>query len=211
MHTSAGDRSRPIRPGRGRRPAGEVRAAALSATAELLFEHGLRAVTFDKVAARAGVSKMTLYRWWPSPGALALDAYFAATEPTLAFTDTGDIACDLRMQLHAFVGFLTSPRQGAAIRELVGAAQTDADLAAAMTERYTNPRRALAVDLLEAAQRRGEIRPDVDLDVLVDQLWGACYHRLLLPARPLSKEFADSLVENLLAGVRTRPRARERA
>ena len=192
-----------VRPGRGRRPAGEVRAAALTATAALLFESGLRAVTFDKVAARARVSKMTLYRWWPSPGALALDAYFAATEPELGFTDTGDIAHDLRAQLHAFVGFLTSERQGNAIRELVGAAQTDSELAAAMTERYTDPRRALAVELLGAAQARGDLRTDVDPEVLVDQLWGACYHRLLLPARPLTSEFTDQLVGNLLEGVRT--------
>ena len=70
-----------LRPGRGRRVAADVRQATLAAAAELLFEQGVTGVTFDKVATRAGVSKMTLYKWWPSPGALAFEAYFTAVEP----------------------------------------------------------------------------------------------------------------------------------
>lgn len=192
-----------IRPGRGRRPAAAVRHAVLAAAADTLVEHGLRAVTFDKVAVRAGVSKMTLYKWWPSPGALALDAYFAATETTLAFQDTGDIERDLTHQLHAFIALLTTTTSGRApvVAELIGAAQSDAELAAALNERYTQPRRALAVELLETARTRGQLRADIDVQSLVDQLWGACYHRLLLPAQPLDPAFADTLVHNLLAGV----------
>ncbi|MFG1810054.1 TetR/AcrR family transcriptional regulator C-terminal ligand-binding domain-containing protein [Streptomyces sp. NPDC049040] len=192
------------RPGRGRRPAAEVRAAVLAAAGTMLLENGLRDITFEKVATRAGASKMTLYKWWPSPGALAFDAYFAATEQTLAFDDTGDLESDLTGQLHAFVGFLTSREHGPVVAELVGAAQSDPDLAAAFTERYTLPRRALAVARLRSARLVGQIRPDVDLESVVDQLWGACYHRLLLPARPLDTEFADTLVRNLLAGIRPR-------
>jgi AcrR family transcriptional regulator len=191
-----------LRPGRGRRPASEVRQAVLAAAGAMLLENGLRAITFENVAARAGVSKMTLYKWWPSPGALAFDAYFAATEQTLAFDDTGDLAHDLAKQMHAFLGFLTAPGRGPIIAELVGAAQSDADLAAALNERYTLPRRALAVDRLRAAQRDGQIRADADLESIVDQLWGACYHRLLLPARPLNTDFADTLIRNLLDGIR---------
>lgn len=190
-----------IRPGRGRRPAAVVRQAVLSAAGSMLFEHGLREITFDKVATQAGVSKMTLYKWWPSPGALALDAYFAATETTLAFKDTGDIERDLKHQLHAFITLLTPTDRAPVIAELIGAAQSDPDLANALAQRYTKPRRALAVDLVEKARDRGQIRTDVDLESLVDQLWGACYHRLLLPAGPLDTTFADTLVHNLLAGV----------
>lgn len=193
------------RPGRGRRPAAVVRRAALAAAGALLFEHGLRAVTFDKVATRAGVSKMTLYKWWPSPGALALDAYFAATETTLAFRDTGDIERDLTHQLHAFITLLTAGGRTPVIAELVGAAQSDPDLAEALTERYTKPRRALAVTLLDRARDRGQLRADVDTESLIDQLWGACYHRLLLPAQPLDTAFAHTLVRNLLAGVSATP------
>jgi AcrR family transcriptional regulator len=191
----------PVRRGRGRRPADEVRAGVLAATAALLFEHGLAAVTFEKVAARAGASRMTLYKWWPSPGALALDAYFAAVETTLAFPDTGDLRRDVTAQLHAFVRLLTEEDGGRVVAELIGAAQTDADLAGAFSTRYTRPRRQLAVDTFVRAQERRQLRADVDPEVLVDQLWGACYHRLLLPDQPLDTAFADALVDNLLRGV----------
>lgn len=178
-----------------------MRAAALTAAGEMLFETGLPGLTFDKIAQRAGVSKMTLYKWWPSPGALAFEAYFTAVEPRLAFDDTGDIAHDLRSQLRSFVRLLTAERGGPVIAALVGAAQHDPDLAAVLAEQYTIPRRTLAVDRLRRAQEAGQIAPDVDPQVVVDQLWGACYHRLLMPAEPLTLEFVDALLRNLLRGI----------
>ncbi|MCM4078644.1 TetR/AcrR family transcriptional regulator [Paractinoplanes hotanensis] len=190
-----------LRRGRGRRPAEAVRAAALAAAGEMLFESGLAGLTFDKIAQRAGVSKMTLYKWWPSPGALAFEAYSAAVEHRLAFEDTGDIERDLRSQLHSFVRLLTADRGGPVIAALVGAAQHDPDLAAVLAEQYTVPRRTLAVERLRRAQRAGQIAPDVDLEVIIDQLWGACYHRLLMPAEPLTLHFVDALLRNLLRGI----------
>ncbi|WP_406436323.1 TetR/AcrR family transcriptional regulator [Streptomyces sp. NBC_00631] len=173
----------------------------LRTTAEILFEDGLNGATFEKVAARAGSSKTTLYKWWPSPGALAFEAYSAAVEPTLAFPDTGDIERDLAAQLHAFVDLLTKRRGGPVIAQLIGAAQTDPDLAAAFTRSYVRPRRRLAMERMMTARDAGQIRADVDLEVVVDQLWGACYHRLLLPAEPLDAAFADALVSNTLRGI----------
>ncbi len=191
----------PLRRGRGRRPVAQVRQGVLAAAGTLLFERGLTEITFEKVAARAGASKMTLYKWWPSPGALALEAYFAAVEETLAFADTGDIGRDLTAQLRAFVKLLTDDRGGPVIAELVGAAQSDPELAAAFSRSYTRPRRQLAIDRLSRAQAGGQLRAGIDLEVLVDQLWGACYHRLLLPDQPLDIAFAEALVGNLLRGV----------
>lgn len=191
-----------LRPGRGRRPAEQVRRAVLAATGELLFAGGLGAVTFDKVANRSGASKMTLYKWWPSPGALALEAYFAAVQDALAFPDTGDLERDLTSQLHAFVQLLTGSAGGRIIAELIGAAQSDPQLAAAFSAAYSRPRRQLAVDRFTTARDRGQLRADVDPEVLVDQLWGACYHRLLLPDQPLDTAFADALIRNLLHGIR---------
>lgn len=190
-----------LRPGRGRRRAADVRAAVLSAAGAILFDAGLAQVTFDKVAKRAGVSKVTLYRWWPSVGALAFEAHFAVTERDLAFHDSGDIVADLRAQLLAFVALLVARRDGPVIGELIGAAQADPDLAKTLGELYTKPRRRLAVDRITAAQRQAQIRRDVDPEVVVDQLWGACYHRLLLPAEPLDEQFVDALLGNLMAGI----------
>jgi AcrR family transcriptional regulator len=190
------------RRGRGRRPADEVRRAVLLAAGRLLLAEGMRTFTIERVAALAGSSKMTLYKWWPSKGALALDGYFTTVEGVLTFPDTGDIEADLRTQLRSFVGLVRDTPAGRVIAELIGEAQTDPALAAAFRERYSGPRRALAVAALERAKTRGELRADVDPEVVVDQLWGACYHRLLLPDQPLTDDFAAALVDNLFHGLR---------
>ncbi|WUW21361.1 TetR/AcrR family transcriptional regulator [Streptomyces sp. NBC_01463] len=195
----------PLTPGRGRRRAEDVRHATLTAAADLLLAEGVRALTFSKVAARAGVSKMTLYKWWPSPGALAFDAYFNAFQATLAFPDTGDIRRDLTTQLHAFIDLLNG--NGPVVAGIIGAAQGDPDLADALSTHYVTPRRALAVERLAVARDAGQIRADADLETIVDQLWGAVYHRLLMPAQPLTTEFADRLVDHLFRGVATDPAA----
>ncbi len=87
------------------------------------------------------------------------------------------------------------------IAELIGAAQGDPNLSAAVSERYTMPRRLLAIDYFERARERGQLRADVDANLLVDQLWGACYNRLLVPDAPLNEAFADALVANALMGA----------
>lgn len=192
------------RRGRGRRPAAEVRAGVLEAAARLLHDQGVAAVTFERVAALAGSSKTTLYKWWPSAGALAAEAFFVQSESELNFPDTGDIKSDLTTQLCAFVDLLTTGGAGAPIAGLVGAAQADPDLARAWSINYTKPRRELAIAALERARARGQIRRDVDLHSVVDQLWGACYYRLLVPDQPLDADFAEILVSNLLLGISPR-------
>ena len=189
------------RPGRGRRPAAEVLAAVLDAAGRLLMAEGMGAFTIGRVATLAGVSRMTIYKWWPSKGALALDGYVTTVEDALAFADTGDVEADLTEQLTAFVHLLTGTRAGQVVAELIGQAQTDHDLAAVYRQRYSSPRRLLAVQVLERAKERGQLRADLDPELVVDQLWGACYHRLLVPDQPLTEDVARALVRNLLHGV----------
>ena len=189
------------RRGRGRRPAAEVRTEILEAAAELLFAEGMGAFTIEKVANRSSASKMTIYKWWPSKGALALDGYFHKVAPQLAFPDTGDIEADLRAQLHAFLRVIRDSPAGRVIAELIGQAQSDPELKAAYLQRYSAPRRALAVGAMEKAKERGQLRANLDPETVVDQLWGACYHRLLLPDQPLTDEFVDALVDNLFHGI----------
>lgn len=189
------------RRGRGRRPADEVRGDVLRTVGAILLLEGLADLTFERVARESGVSKTTLYKWWPSVGALALDGYFHEVEDTLAFPDTGDIRADLAAQLHSFVALMTGTPAGRLLAGLIGRSQTDPELAAQYRRLYSAQRRRLAVDRFGAAQRAGQIRPDVDPQVLVDQLWGAVYHRLLVPDEPVTGAFADALVRNLLDGI----------
>jgi AcrR family transcriptional regulator len=190
------------RRGRGRRPAAEVRADVLDAAGALLLDRGMGTFTIEAVAERAGVSKTTIYKWWPSKGALALDGYFHAVESVLAFPESDDVEADLTAQLRAFVRILTETPAGRVIAELIGQAQTDPELSAALLERYSGPRRELAVRRMRRAQTEGQLRSDIDPEILVDQLWGACYHRLLMPSLPVTEEFATNLIANLLRGVR---------
>ncbi|GAA1724194.1 TetR/AcrR family transcriptional regulator [Isoptericola hypogeus] len=176
----------------------------LAAAGRLLLRDGLPAVTFDRVAAEAGASRTTLYKWWPSPGALAAEAYFARSERELAFPDTGDLRADLISQLGAFVRWLMDEGAQQPMAELIGAAQLDPDLARAWSQTYAQPRRELARVRLRAAQQRGQLRDDADLDVIVDQLWGACYHRLLVLRVPFDDSIVEPLVDHALHGAAPR-------
>lgn len=189
------------RSGRGRRAGAQLRADILATAAELLLSHGIRAVMFEKVAAATPCSKVTLYKWWSSPGVLASEAFFATAEPALVFPDTGNLEADLKDQLHAWVSLLGKPDVGPVIAGLIGAAQSDAELAAAWSTGYSRPRRQVALDRLHRAQKQGQLAEGLDCEVVVDQLWGACYHRLLIPDEPLTTDFTDALVNNLLHGI----------
>ncbi|MGV9598401.1 TetR/AcrR family transcriptional regulator, partial [Streptosporangium sandarakinum] len=139
---TGGTAARPPR-GRGRRPAEEVRADVLRAVSDLVMTEGMADLTFERVARLAGVSKTTLYKWWPSRGALALDGYFHAVRNTLAFDDTTSVREDLRRQLHSFAEVMATPG-GRALRQLIGQSQTDDDLATAYRALYSSGRRELA-------------------------------------------------------------------
>lgn len=189
--------------GRGRRPLEQVRAEVLDAAAELLITEGYAGFTIEKVALRSGASRVTLYKYWPSRGALALDAYLHQTGDRIAFRDTGDIGADLATVLLGFTELMGLPDQHRAFTQLVGAAQSDPDLARAFDSHYFGPRRIEAVNLLRAAIERGQIRPDTDPATVVDLLWGACYQRLLLPnlTGTLTDDFIHTLVATVMRGI----------
>jgi AcrR family transcriptional regulator len=172
------------RGGRGRRSTGEVRAAILAAAGDLLIGGGMGAFTIDEVAGRSGASKMTIYKWWPSKSALALDGYLHRVQDQLAFSDTGDIEVDLRDQLLAFLAPMRDGRMDPVIVELIGQAQSDPDLKTAILQVYSAPRRALAGSVLKTAKARGQLQSGLDAETVVDQLGGAYCHRLLIPDQP---------------------------
>nr|WP_281196495.1 TetR/AcrR family transcriptional regulator [Microtetraspora malaysiensis] len=173
----------------------------LTAAGRMLLRDGMQAVTFERVATEAGASKTTLYKWWPSPGALAAEAYFAHSQRVLDFPDTGDLRADLITQLGAFVRWLKDEGAEQPVSELIGIAQTDPDVAHAWSESYALPRRELARQRLRIAQQQGQLRQDADLDVIVDQLWGACYHRLLVLKVPFDESITERLVTQALYGA----------
>lgn len=197
----AADAGRSPGQGRGRRPMVEVSSAVLDAAASLLMQEGLRAVTPERVARKAGCSKTTLYKWWPSMGALAAAAYLQQVERPLAFVDTGNIEQDIKTQLYAFADFMNDKSTGHVIAELIGAAAADPHVLDEFVQNYSRPRRQLAADLIDRGKERGRICTWVDSYAVVDQLWGACYHRLLFLNEPLTKGYVDALTRQIFVGI----------
>jgi AcrR family transcriptional regulator len=165
----------------------------------------MAAFTIERVAALAGASKTTIYKWWPSKGALAIEGYASTIDGVLAMPDSGDIERDLTTQLLTYVHLLRDTPAGRVTAELLGEAQTDPTLAEALRRTYSGPRRAVGLAALRAAQARGQIRADADPEMLIDQLWGACLYRLMMGDQPLTDDFAHALVHNLMHGVRSTP------
>jgi len=169
--------------------------------ASVLLAEGLGSLTIDRVARESGVSRTTIYKLWPSLGSLLLDGYFHAVEEELAFPDTGDIRADLTAQLRSFVRLMTTTPAGRVILELIGRSQSDPELVVEFRRRYSSHRRRLAVRRMEEAQAAGQLRADLELESIVDQLWGAAYYRMLMPDQPIDQAFAETLVGNLFRGI----------
>jgi AcrR family transcriptional regulator len=190
-------------PGRSRgRPRSErAQRAVIEAAADLLLEGGLETFTVDAVATRSGVSKATIYKWWPSKGAVALDAFFHAVDTRTRFPETGDIRADLVAHLRSFVRVLRTTPAGRILPSLIAEGQRDRSLGDEFRERWLRPRRDLARDMLRRAQERGELRDGLDLEVVLDQLYGPLYHRMLSGHLPLQEDLAEKIVGNLLPAI----------
>ncbi len=188
---------------RGRPRSEQAQQAILAAAIELLLAQGLRAMSIDEVAERAGVSKATIYRWWDSKDLLALDALSAewAAPGRAAERDTGSLRGDLLAQLRPWLRQLNEKPFGRVIAGLVAQAQTDPEFAVLYREHFVQPRRDATRPMLLRAIERGEIAPDTDLDVTLDLLYGPIYHRLLHGHAPLNEHFVQQVVDSVIAAA----------
>lgn len=193
---------------RGRPRSERATQAILVATAELIDRYGFGGLTMDAVARQAGVSKATIYRWWPTKAAVAMDAFLASVTPALAWPDSGSIRDDTRWQLTAVVELLGTTETGRRISGLIGEAQRDAALAEAFRDRFLHPRRAETREAFTRAIQRGELRDDLDLELAIDALYGPVYFRLLVGHEPLDHAFADALFDEVFPGFERRDRQR---
>lgn len=180
------------------------RHAILTAAAELVHEVGYRKLTIEAIAARAGVGKQTIYRWWPSKGAVVLDGFLAAVNENpddLSLPDTGDVAADLRDVVRAIVAELADPKLSGTTRALMIEMQDDAEFAGMVLERLLGPQLRAIADRLRAAQHAGQLRADLDLSVAVELLVGPLYHRWLLRTAPLTEAYADTVTDLTLRAL----------
>jgi AcrR family transcriptional regulator len=192
---------------RGRRRSERSHKAIITATQELLVERGYRKLTIEAVAARAGVGKQTIYRWWPSRAALVLEAYLAGSDAvSLPPPEGGSTREDVRALIGWLAAVLDQPIGGRVVAGLVGDLQHDADLADGFRQDVVPARRQAMLAALERGRERGEIRPDADLELAVDTLHGAVFYRLLLSGEPLDTRFVERVADQVLNGLAARSR-----
>ena len=186
-------------PRRGRARSETTRRAIVAAAGELLLEHGLGSISMDAVAERAGASKATIYRWWSSKELLALDALL--TEWENEAHDTGSLAGDLLTLIRPWVGRLNERSYGRIIAGLLTRAQSDPAFAAEYRARFVDPRRDEGRNVLARAIDRGEVPPDIDVEAVLDLLYGPIYHRMMQGHLPLTDGFARMIVGFVVAAV----------
>ncbi|MDR3043354.1 MAG: TetR/AcrR family transcriptional regulator [Desulfovibrio sp.] len=185
---------------RGRPRCDASRTQILEATNALLEEVGYARLTMEGIAARAGVGKATLYRWWPGKGAVAMEAFMNATNPRIDFPRTDSAVADMTAQMHLLAAVYRGVT-GRLVREFIGLGQGDPQTLATFVESYLLPRRAAAKDALRRGIAQGELRPDIDLDLLVDALYAPIFHRLLLQHGPLDDAFIRGVAATAFASV----------
>jgi AcrR family transcriptional regulator len=160
-------------------------------------------MTIEEVATRAGVGKSSIYRRWPTKGTLALDAFletFLAQQPKV---DTGQLEGDLAAALTLWSSAVVGTATGRALVGLIAEAQLDADLSRAWIERVVTPVRTQHRTMVERAIERGEIPSDSDVDVIMDLLYGAAYHRLLQGHLAIAPTFIHSVARMVALGARS--------
>lgn len=164
---------------------------------------GLGSVSMDAVAERAGVSKATIYRWWPSKSILALDALFDWAAASALTRDTGSLRGDLLALLQPWVRDTRRRPFGPVIAAFVSEAQSDPKFADAYRTHFVEPRRDAMRAVFARAAERGEVPVDLNVEVALDLIYGAVYHRLLHGHAELTDRFAREVVDLALKGILT--------
>jgi AcrR family transcriptional regulator len=190
----------PRAPGRPRDP--EVDRAILDATVELLAEDGFGGLTIEAVAARAEVGKTTVYRRWPSKIPLVVDAVAHLKAPA-SVTVTDDMTTRDALVRILSNGVRTQGGEPTdrILAGLVGAMSRDPELADAVRGGLVSERRRVIVGLIERGIARGEIRPDVDTEVIADLLGGPIVLRRFITGRPVTTRLVRQVVTIVLDGV----------
>ncbi|MFF6866325.1 TetR/AcrR family transcriptional regulator [Streptomyces ardesiacus] len=202
---SAAERPHPDATRRSQRSRQAIYDAALA----LVGEVGYPKTTIEGIAARAGVGKQTIYRWWSSKADVLLEAFLdlgeqAAGQEAYAIPDTGDLAADLKAVLRATVDELRDPRFETPSRALAAEGVVNEQLGREFVAKLLEPSLQLYVDRLRAAQEAGQVRPDIDPRIALELFVSPLAQRWLQHTGPFSHAYTDTLVDYALHGLAPR-------
>jgi AcrR family transcriptional regulator len=186
---------------RGRRRDPAKDEAILVATRRLLIEEGYAALSMEAVAGLAGVSKPTLYLRYSNKALLVFEAVFGKTK-SRAVPDSGSVVDELREAYSWAVDEFAAPEARAALPGLLGELAARPELARLVREAVIEPEYARVRAALERGQERGEIRRDVDLELVIDAFTGTALARVGLLDHPVDRAYGDRLVDLLVEGLR---------
>lgn len=171
--------------------------AVLDATRELLAQTGFASLTVEGVASKAGVAKTTIYRRYRSKNDLALAVLFDMVGEVSTRPYVEDTSTELVALVDRTVELLTTSLVGPVMQGLVSEVAADAELARAYRERVVSQRLTDVSDLVARGVSRGELRPDLDPEMVIDLLLGPIYYRFFLSGLPLDKGYGQRLVNTL--------------
>ena len=190
-------------PGRPRSP--EVHGAILDAAIVLIREVGYDAVTMDGIAARAGVGKAALYRRWTSKEALVVEA-LGRLVAALPVPDTGTLAGDVHAAMTTHRHMYADPASGLLLSGIVAAMARSKAIARAFRRGFLATRHDALRVALERGVARGELRDDVDLELVVEMLNAPLFYRYLLTGRPVDETLVAEATAIVLRGLAPEPR-----
>ncbi|WP_171115703.1 MULTISPECIES: TetR/AcrR family transcriptional regulator [unclassified Streptomyces] len=194
------------------------RRAIYDAALTLVGEVGYPKTTIEGIAARAGVGKQTIYRWWSSKADVLLEAFLdlgqqaaeqaaeqgAPPGAEYAIPDTGDLAADLKHVLRATVDELLDPKFEAPSRALAAEGLVNEQLGREFVAKLLEPQLQLYVQRLRSAQDAGQVRPDIDPRIALELFVSPLAQRWLQHTGPISYEYTDTLVDYALHGLAPR-------
>ena len=193
-------------PGRPRDP--EADRAILHATIELLAEEGYDGLSIEAVAARAGVGKTTVYRRWPSKEPLVVDAikHYKTPEDVHPPREDETTRVALTRVLGGFTKAVGRSEGGRMMAGLIAEMARNPELAKAVRAGILDRRQGVVFSILQRGIERGEVRPDIDLEVVADMLSGIVVMRVLLTGGPVTPHLMRAAVDAILDGIGTDPR-----
>jgi AcrR family transcriptional regulator len=160
-------------------------------------EEGFSALTIEGIAREAGVGKPTIYRWWPSKGAIVFDALQQRAQQALPPPPNGSLAERLEIWLKTLFKTLNEDT-GEIVRGLMAEAQRDPVFADFFRAEFILVRRQPLLTILNEGIRRGELPANTESEVMADLIYGAMWYRLLARHAPLDEKCAHDIVHTLL-------------